>query len=123
MYATTLETPVPIYFQKKKASQKRRRQEKYQLIKQHKKRLVEIYGTAVFNRGWPITRKEILASLGLTDKNQEPFEEVGTFMEMTASESNDEEIAQEQLPVSLSESDFPEISPTQHQIGSPMQEV
>jgi len=41
---TILHVNIPVYFQKKKASQKRRRLEKHLLIKKHKKRLYEIYG-------------------------------------------------------------------------------
>jgi hypothetical protein len=42
--ADKVETAVPLYFQKKKASQKRRRQIKHELIKKNRKALVEIYG-------------------------------------------------------------------------------
>lgn len=51
---------IPLYFRKKKASQKRRREEKHELIKKNRKRLYEIYGEAIYSRGWPISRKEIL---------------------------------------------------------------
>lgn len=51
---------IPLYFRKKKASQKRRRQEKHELIKKNRKRLYEIYGEAIYSRGWPISRREIL---------------------------------------------------------------
>jgi hypothetical protein len=44
----------PLYFQKKKASQKRRRLEKHNLIKANRKVLEEIYGEAIYQRGWPI---------------------------------------------------------------------
>jgi hypothetical protein len=50
----------PIYFQKKKASQKRRRLEKHELIKKNVKALYEIYGEAIYNTGWPVSRREIM---------------------------------------------------------------
>jgi hypothetical protein len=39
---------VPLYFQKKKANQKRRRQEKHELIKKNRRALVDLFGNAVF---------------------------------------------------------------------------
>lgn len=55
----------PVYFQKKKASQKRRRLEKHNLIKKNRRALIEIYGAAIFQQGWPVSRKEIKAALGI----------------------------------------------------------
>jgi hypothetical protein len=48
---------VPLYFQKKKASQKRRRLEKHELIKKNVKALYEIYGEAIYRTGWPVSRR------------------------------------------------------------------
>lgn len=45
------------HYKKKKQRQKGRRKEKHELIKSNRKALVEIFGDAVFKRGWPISRK------------------------------------------------------------------
>ena len=59
----------PLYFKKKKANQKRRRQIKHELIKKNRKALVQIYGDAIFQRGWPVGIKEIKAALGIEEKD------------------------------------------------------
>jgi hypothetical protein len=41
---------------------------------------VEIYGDAVFRRGWPISRKEIKEALGLKEEENEVFENIGELM-------------------------------------------
>jgi hypothetical protein len=76
-----LKEPIPLYFQKKKANQKRRRQEKHELIKKNKKALKEIFGNAIFRQGWPISRKEIKIALGIEETNN-VVEQLGEFMEM-----------------------------------------
>lgn len=58
---------IPVYFQKKKANQKRRRQEKHELIKKNRKALYLIFGNTIYRSGWPISRKEIKTALGITD--------------------------------------------------------
>ena len=61
---------MPEYFRKKKENQKRRRQEKHELIKKHKKELEKIFGDAVFQSGWPISRKEIKLALGIYEEDE-----------------------------------------------------
>jgi hypothetical protein len=66
----TIETVLdvtPEYFRKKKANQKRRRLEKHNLIKKNRRALIEIYGSAIFQRGWPVSRKEIREALGIKE--------------------------------------------------------
>ena len=53
------------YYKRKKEKQKIRRKEKHELIKNNRKALVEVFGDAVFKRGWPISRQEIKFALGL----------------------------------------------------------
>ena len=56
------------YYKKKKLRQKARRKEKHELIQSNRKALVEIFGDAVFKRGWPISRKEIKLALGIKEE-------------------------------------------------------
>lgn len=56
---------------KKKERQKKRRQEKHELIKSNRKALVDIFGDAVFKSGWPISRKEIKLALGLKEEEHD----------------------------------------------------
>ena len=67
---TNLTKTIPEYFRKKKDSQKRRRQEKHELIKKNRKELVKIFGNAIFERGWPISRQEIKQALGITEDRE-----------------------------------------------------
>ena len=79
--AENINEEVPIYFKKKKANQKRRRLEKHELIKKHRKELVKIFGDAVFSTGWPMSRREIKEALGLKeDENEIEFEAIGELM-------------------------------------------
>lgn len=65
---TNLDKVVPDYFRKKKDSQKRRRLEKHELIKKNRKELVKIFGNAIFESGWPISRQEIKQALGIKEE-------------------------------------------------------
>lgn len=56
------------YFRKKKKNQRRRRKEKHQLIKAHKKELAQIFGDAIFQVGWPVSRSEIKLALGIEEE-------------------------------------------------------
>ena len=76
---------MPLYFQKKKANQKRRRQEKHELIKKNKKALRSIFGNAIFRKGWPVSRKEIRMALGIEEPSS-AVEQLGEFMEMAVSQ-------------------------------------
>lgn len=72
---------IPDYFKKKKASQKRRRKEKHELIKANRSQLVSIFGDAIFQRGWPVSRKEIKLALGITE--EEPEIDLQEFIKLT----------------------------------------
>ena len=55
----------PIYFQKKHKSHKRRLKERWQLIKDNRDKLVELYGGEILNRESRIGIRDIRVALGL----------------------------------------------------------
>lgn len=90
--AEDLKEEAPLYFQKKKASQKRRRLEKHELIKKHVKALYEIYGEAIYRTGWPVSRREIMEALGIKEEREV---ELGGISELMNGEKQDLEKTEE----------------------------
>jgi len=62
-------SPLPEYFRKRKENQKRRRQERWDLINDNKETLVKIFGDVVNQPGWPVGRKDIKRALGIDPDN------------------------------------------------------
>jgi hypothetical protein len=73
---------LPEYFRKKKASQKRRRQEKHEMIKANRKALVQLFGDAVFQSRWPVSRKEINLALGIEEEDGLKTDGLAEFYQM-----------------------------------------
>jgi hypothetical protein len=80
------DSKIPEYFKKKKAHQKERRKEKHELIKANRAKLVEIFGDAIFKRGWPVSRKEIKDALGLKEEEHDKEAFLGEFLKMVGKE-------------------------------------
>ena len=76
---------MPEYFRKKKDNQKRRRNERFNLIQDNKDTLVKIFGDVVTKPGWPVGRRDIKLALGINpdnDPDDNNREAVAEFMEM-----------------------------------------
>ena len=68
--------PLPEYFRKRKDNQKRRRKEKHELIESNKETLAQIFGKAIYQKGWPVSRKDIKLALGIDpDKDEDDMQE------------------------------------------------
>lgn len=83
------ESKLPIYFQKKHKSHKRRLKERWQLIKTNRDKLIEMFGSDILNRQCRISIRELKIALGLVESTAMDVEGVGEFMAMINEDEED----------------------------------
>jgi hypothetical protein len=83
------ESKLPIYFQKKHKSHKRRLRERWQLIKANRDKLIEMFGSDILNPQCRISIRELRVALGLVESTAMDVERVGEFMAMINEDGED----------------------------------
>lgn len=83
------ESKLPIYFQKKHKSHKRRLKERWQLINANRDKLIEQFNTDILNPQCRISIRELKVALGLVESTAMDVEGVGEFMAMVNEDEGD----------------------------------
>jgi hypothetical protein len=73
---------LPIYFQKKHKSHKRRLRQRWELIKANRDKLIELFGGDILHRNCRISIRELKVALGIVESTAMDVEGVGEFMAM-----------------------------------------
>jgi hypothetical protein len=109
---------LPEYFRKRKENQQRRRKEKHALIFNNQEALEKIFGKAIYQKGWPVGRKEIKLALGIDpdddedDLQREAYAGVMKMMEKNRSMSKKRAASKSKVRLDAIAKEVPESHPS-----------